>query len=375
MRDILLAVCGLTPQVVTETLWALNRRTPPIYPVEIWILTTERGREICQRTLLGQNGALARYAREYRLGQKRPRCTPEMIVLLRKAGGALLEDVRTDDDNQAIADQTAEVVRRQTERRETRLHCSVAGGRKTMGILLASALQLYGRPEDRLYHVLIPPAFESLDTFFYPPARPTKLTGKNGRSVNTATASIELAEIPYVRLRGLLSPAHLKRSAPFGSLLEFAEQRLRLILDPDPVGVDPAGNRLLIGRKVVRLPPAGMTLYHALAKTKLQHCTRPDLKTCDDCTDCFVPFTKDTWDKTKAVLEARGGGRILPAVKGPEDAPEQFRSLVSKLNKTLDSAVHVSCGENPYRVRSTGRKGETAYGLALDKCKLAERSD
>lgn len=64
MRDVVVAVCGLTPQVVTETLWALSHRTPPIYPVQIWILTTQAGRDQCLRALLGSKGALARYIRE-----------------------------------------------------------------------------------------------------------------------------------------------------------------------------------------------------------------------------------------------------------------------------------------------------------------------
>src|SRR5579885_2566058 len=171
MRDVLVAVCGLTPQVVTETLWALHHRTPPIHPAEVWILTTERGRRKCREALLAPSGAVARYVREYR-PRPGPRCGPAQVIVLKGADGRPLDDVRSERDSRAIADQLAEFLRRQTERVHTRLHCSVAGGRKTMGVLLAAALQLYGRPEDRLYHVLVTPEFESLAAFYFPPKEP-----------------------------------------------------------------------------------------------------------------------------------------------------------------------------------------------------------
>jgi CRISPR-associated protein (TIGR02584 family) len=370
MRDILVTVCGLTPQVVTETLWALHHRTPPIHPAEIWILTTRSGRAKCLSDLLSSNGALARYVREWR-PRPVPRCGPKHVLVLKGATGRLLEDVRSEQDSQAIADQLAEFLRRQTERAHTRLHCSVAGGRKTMGVLLAAALHLYGRPEDRLYHVLVPAAFESLPTFYFPPRRPVVLHGSDGRQVNTRDARVELAELPYVRLRGLLPPAHLREVRRFGEVVEWAQRTLRLWQQPDPVVI--VDNRSLrIGAKSVRLTPAQMTLYRALARTKLHHCAHPDLPTCGDCIDCFLPFTKDTWEQTRAILEARGGGSILPSVKGPDDAPEQFRSLVSKLNRQLDNAIGFSGHDNPYRVRAGGQRGETVYGLALDKTKIRE---
>jgi CRISPR-associated protein NE0113 (Cas_NE0113) len=49
-RRVLLALCGLSPQVVTETLYALAvEEAPPFLPTRIEILTTEEGR---QRALL-----------------------------------------------------------------------------------------------------------------------------------------------------------------------------------------------------------------------------------------------------------------------------------------------------------------------------------
>lgn len=371
MRDSLVALCGLTPQVVTETLWALANRDPSIHPAEIWILTTQAGRARCLRTLLGPKGALARYVREYR-PRPAPRCTADHVMVLRAADGTPLDDVRSERDHRTIGEQMAEFVRRHTERSDVRLHCSVAGGRKTMGVLLASTLQLYGRQEDRLYHALVPPAFESLDTFFFPPKRPRALRGHDGRPLNTRAARIELAEVPYVRLRGLLPSGRLQSDRSLSVLAETAQQRLRLLLDPDPVTLESARGRLQIGARTIRFSPSCLALYRACFRTKLRHCVCPEQPTCGDCMECFLPFTKGTWETSVTLLRARGGGSVLPAVKTHEDALTQFRSLVRKTNRAFETTLRLSSEENPYRIRAGGPRGETVYGLAIDKTKLVD---
>lgn len=371
MQDILITLCGLTPQVVTETLWALHHRTPPIHPTEVWILTTREGAKACRTTLLGNNGALARFVQDYRPTPV-PHCSSSHVVVLKGSDGKPLDDVRTEQDNRAVADQLAESIRKQAARPDVRLHCSVAGGRKTMGVLLASVLQLFGRAEDRLYHVLISPEFESLAGFFFPPKTPTWVTTQNGQRLQTTKARIELAELPYVRLRGLMGQMPSITASSFGALVTLANQRLRLWHDPDPLYLDGQAKRIRIGSRPLPLTPAMTTLYRALIRTKLDHCSHPDLHTCGDCTDCYVSFTKDSWETSKQLLEERGAGTLLPMAKGPDDAPEQFRSLVSKLNKKLDEAIGMAGSQNPYRIRSAGAKKDTTYGLALDKAKLAE---
>jgi CRISPR-associated protein (TIGR02584 family) len=376
MRDVLVALCGFTPQVVTETLWALAHRALPTYPAEVWILTTESGRRKCREALLAPSGAVARYVREYR-PRPEPRCGPAQIIVLKGANGKPLDDVRSEQDHRAIADQVAEFLRRQTERADTRLHCSVAGGRKTMGVLLAAALQLYGRPDDRLYHVLVPPEFESLDDFFYPPKHPRRLTLKDGRRLSTEQAMIDLAEIPYMRLRGLLSSQQLSAMSGLSEAVEIAQRRLRSLVDPEKVRIDTARDSLQIGDQTIRLSPAHLTIYRALARTKLRHCERREQLECGDCMDCFLPFTKDTWERTKVVLEERGGRDLLPKVKkgtrdDDEDALRQFRALIRKTNTTLENALHLTGAQNPYRIRSGGPRNETVYGLAIDKAKLVK---
>ena len=64
-RHILLCVTGLTPQIVTETLYALykNGRT---LPEQIHVLTTDEGANRARLTLISDNW-LSRFYRDYAL--------------------------------------------------------------------------------------------------------------------------------------------------------------------------------------------------------------------------------------------------------------------------------------------------------------------
>ncbi len=132
MRDVLIALCGLTPQVVTETLWALGQQRPAVVPEKVWIITTQSGREACERLLFGKNGKLASYFCEYSSSRKKIRCGPNTIITLKGSDGRPVEDLRTQENNLAVADQLAALIRNLTVLPNVRLHCSVAGGRKTM---------------------------------------------------------------------------------------------------------------------------------------------------------------------------------------------------------------------------------------------------
>ena len=50
MKNILLAVTGLSPQVITETLYALNRMNRPVHAIHV--ITTRKGAERVHLSLL-----------------------------------------------------------------------------------------------------------------------------------------------------------------------------------------------------------------------------------------------------------------------------------------------------------------------------------
>ena len=68
-RNILLCVAGLTPQIITETLYALTqRRQNPMRVDEIRVITTLPGQDKLLKSLLDpQEGKFFAFCRDYRI--------------------------------------------------------------------------------------------------------------------------------------------------------------------------------------------------------------------------------------------------------------------------------------------------------------------
>ena len=93
-------------------------------------------------------------------------------------------------DSAAVADQILAFIRHLTADPTTRLHCSLAGGRKTLSVLLGFALQLFGRPQDTLLHVLVDEELEGHRDFFYPTRAPHLISTKDDRRVDARTVRV-----------------------------------------------------------------------------------------------------------------------------------------------------------------------------------------
>jgi CRISPR-associated protein (TIGR02584 family) len=261
-RRILLAVTGLSPQVVTETLYALSvRREPAFVPTEVHLLTTREGAHRARLALLSEDpGWFRRLAADYAL----PPITfdDSCIHCIVGAHGAPLEDIRDIDDNERAADFITEQVRSLTADPAAALHVSIAGGRKTMGYYLGYALSLFGRAQDRLSHVLVSEPFESSWDFFYPTPYSRVITTRDNKLADTADAQVTLAEIPFVSLRHGLPQRLLSGRARFSESVGAA----RLGLGPAELVIDLAARRVRAGGKVIALPPGELALLAAFAR-------------------------------------------------------------------------------------------------------------
>lgn len=164
----------------------------------------------------------------------------ETIHVLEDAGGAPLEDIRSPEDNRRAADGITGIIREFTADPDCALHVSIAGGRKTMGFFLGYALSLYGRPQDKLSHVLVSEPFESSLGFYYPTPTSRVLEMPGGRLVDSAKAQITLAELPFVSLRHGLPEGLLTGLASYNETVEAA----RHALAPAELQIDLATRRV-----------------------------------------------------------------------------------------------------------------------------------
>jgi CRISPR-associated protein (TIGR02584 family) len=204
----LVFVAGASPQIITETVSALA--VQGTHPSRVFVLTTETGRAVIARELFGRPGHWKRVTREYPTLRD---CdfSRHDITVLRDDRGKPLVDVRSPTDSTAAGDQIVDFVAERTRKGRPPLYASIAGGRKTMGYLLAAAMMMYGRREDRLSHVLVhPPELEGTDFFFLPrrPAGMLTYRKPDRRTVRVSAADVrvELADLPFLRLRALTTP-------------------------------------------------------------------------------------------------------------------------------------------------------------------------
>src|SRR5262249_42724217 len=136
-RRVLLAVTGLSPQIVTETLYVLAVKQKWI-PTEIQVITTARGAENARLTLLSDHpGWVHRLREDSRLPEIR--FGAENIHVINGPDGKPLDDILADADNVAVADFITEQVRAVTADPNASVHVSIAGGRKTMGFYIGYA--------------------------------------------------------------------------------------------------------------------------------------------------------------------------------------------------------------------------------------------
>ncbi|MCB1968409.1 MAG: TIGR02584 family CRISPR-associated protein [Candidatus Accumulibacter sp.] len=266
-RRILVAVTGLSPQIVTETLYALAvaPSNAPFVPTEVHLITTRGGAEKARLALLSDEpGWFHRLCQDYAL--PKIQFSAETIHVLKEADGRSLEDIRSPEDNRRAADGITALIRQFTSDPDCALHVSIAGGRKTMGFFLGYALSLYGRPQDQLSHVLVSQPFESSIGFYYPTPSSRIIEMPGGRLVDSAEAEVTLAELPFVSLRHGLPDALLTGLASYNETVEAA----RRAIAPARLQIDLATRRVEAGGKVFSLPPAELALLSVFAR-RAQH--------------------------------------------------------------------------------------------------------
>ncbi len=266
-RRILLAVTGLSPQVVTETVHALAvNREPPWIPDEVHVVTTTDGAERVRLALLSDDPAWFRRLRED-FGLPPIRFDADCLHVVPGADSQPLSDIRTPQDNAAAADFICDQVRRFTGDPRTELHVSIAGGRKTMGYYLGYALSLFGRPQDRLSHVLVSEPFESSWDFFYPTPYSRVIETRDRSLADTRDAQVTLAEIPFVSLRHGLDERLLQGESRFSEVVAAA----RRAVEPPALCLDPVRCTVIAGGTRVHLPPTQLALLLVFARQAIRN--------------------------------------------------------------------------------------------------------
>ncbi len=366
-QHVLVAVTGNTPQIVTETLYVLAvGQQAPIPISEVYILTTAKGAGIAWEKLGGPGGAIAALQREYELGGEIAFSKQHILVFKRRnADGSdtPLEDIRSSADNETLASELLGFIKALTADPNVVLHCSLGGGRRTMSAYMMLALMLYGREEDELSHAVVTEEFETNPDFFFPPKNdqplPIRLAGNKLAIVNTSEAKLELAQIPFLRLRNTLGADVEKVENGLQELITIAQQRLDRTT-PNRLVIDLPQQRARFGSQMIALRGVRLALLAYYADAKVSRCVEPDRPVCGDCQACFSNPVGDV-AQFQSFYQRLYTGTREQLIEGQEGKLDTglLMSYHSKINKTL-RALSI-------KIDSQRQWGGTTYGLNLDK--------
>jgi len=370
MKRILLAVTGLSPQVITETIFALHQNNQRIDAIHV--ITTRDGKELLFAHLLsGTSGHYYRYIVDYGIELSSIDFGPQNIHVASDEHGVEIPDILGEYDNERLLRLCLDLAFRFTAQRDTAVFFSVAGGRKTMSSCLTLAAQIYGRPQDRLYHVLISPEFESNRNFYYPPkeSRIIELKDKAGQSFykETKYAQVNLISIPFISIRERLSRDMLKKPSDPATLI------LSLIKEDEcRLTVNLLEGKLVYKTVELDLMPARLALYAFFILQK-KNCTK-EVNTCGACTDCFLDIQGiyAGQDEITDLYRKLAGSRPLNEMSDTGITNlnvDNFNSYRSKIKGDLLK------GFGPYALKeleisSEGTRPNTRYGIRMDKSRI-----
>ncbi len=377
-RHILVAVLGRTPQILTETLYGLCVvREIPI--TEVWAISTQDGaREAVAKLFDPSQGRFGFLQRDYPAACGKMRFTSEHVIVGHD-GLMPMTDIRNRQHSEAFLELIMRVLWEKSSDPDVTLHCSLAGGRKTMSTYLALALQLLGRPQDALYHVLVdPPELENHPEFYYPTPHKTPITFTDGHVVDAHDARIDLVDIPFIRLRERVQIDRLKSPVGYRQLLEWVQSDINQALTVPPLVLDRDRHALIIGENEIILQPQRFCLYWYFAD---RSCQRP-LHIAADNYAAYFEYPEGSYF-SRAMRDGlmqrfRGldpGGQMLvnfrEKVLDHGELPMSWvLQAIARINKQIRLSLPNAYVVPFYLISAVGTRGRKCYGIKLEGRKI-----
>jgi len=349
-NNILVSVSGLTPQVITEALYFLCVKKK-IKINEIYVITTQKGKNVLQgkENIPGTTNTtlkkeITELCRHYKLSEPKFDLTGRHIIAAREES-AELTDIRTDIHNQLFPNKIAEFIKQKTSKPENVLHCLITGGRKSMSVHLAGVLSLFGREHDKLYHILTSEKFEFKG--FYPKTK-------------EEIKSLELSEIPYVRLRPLVSPSLTQKelnSKTYIDFVRYTQTRLSLVSENQHLLIDIPRRSLIFNDKSITLEPLQLALYCLIIQK--YYADKKPVKIHEIVSVSFAKELKEFLIEFIPSFHESDSAKKPWWINGLDDT--SFRSKRSKINQKINEFIDDPNLAENFTISSNKVYGETSY--------------
>jgi CRISPR-associated protein (TIGR02584 family) len=356
-KRVLLVVIGMTPQIVTETLYKLAVDSDPLYiPTEIHLITTKEGANSAKIALLGtanDKGWFYTFCEDY--GISDISFNKDNIHIIADTEGQFIDDNQSSEHNKIASDFITNKVKEFTQDSSTSLHVSLAGGRKTMSYYAGYALSLYGRWQDRLSHVLVNMPFMNNKDFFYPRPKAQRFVVDN-RHYSTDEANIILSDIPYVRMRYQVPEALLEGTAGFQETVA----KIQKFNEAPSVELFIKQRKIEFNGVALKLAPADFAFYIWMCKRK-QTGLPPLILDADEFMseylEAYAHFTNPNGGNFEKV-------EIIANEKSAEEQKNWFEARKSTLHKKIINALGDNLAQ-AFLIRMVEHKQSTAFQIEI----------
>lgn len=345
-EHLLVALVGLSPAVLTETIYALCLGSEIGIPDRILVVTTTTGRDRLIAKLFHHHGwkrLLDRLERDLGPGALANKLRFGPIedcirVIPNQSRDQNLRDVRTVEDNTAVADFLMDTVRGPCEDEDIQITASLAGGRKTMSALLLSIMSMLGRFSDRVVHVLVNDPWDRIPDFLFPGCPGDFHHPDTEEPLNSSTANVTLAEVPLVPLRYIFKKEIGRSASSYNRLIEQLRYKTAELDTDLEIEVNTSSGSILISGTLISASSMEFAFYGALARRAAEGL--PALEQYIDLEEPVRQFTENHHSPdnfshwSKIVLEAQ------------IDPKENFRRYASNLRAHLREAgfndIHIN---------------------------------
>ena len=252
MKNILLFSTGLSPQVVTESLY-YHTQISKIKINSIYIITDSTGGKLLDNLFKWYNQFLNEYEIKYKIN-----FTLNNIFILNDKKNNPLKDLKTIDDNDAAVTQIFDIINDLSNIENSRLIVSVAGGRKSMSVIMGQGLQFFGKEQDILTHVIVDDDIVGCPDFYYPTKDSNIIKFKN-HTIDTKKIKIYLDEIPFIRLRNILGTINPSSTSSLNSFVKTAQKQIES--KSQDIQIKIKNNEILINNKKIKMPAKVKSIY------------------------------------------------------------------------------------------------------------------
>lgn len=230
-----------------------------------------------------------------------------------------------------------------------------------MGFYAGYALSIFGRPQDKLSHVLVDSAFESHPGFFYPTPYASVLRSRDGNDLlDRKDAKVELAYMPFISMRQAIPEKFLDEDTTFEGMVQHLQKNVFDIR----VFISSTESALIIGDNIIKLTPANFVFYYWLAKRieqgegpiELPHDDEPNISYRDEYLKCLQETVNEMVDMDRTLSTIANGMEYA-----------FIRDRKTQINKVLKSELGIS--SEVYAVVLLDRK-KRLNGLKLSKEKI-----